>query len=490
MLNFGNRFFLPFILVLVLFNTVFFSTVSADNSRLSCAGYSVELKQNSPGLLQTNNLNLDEPQVVAMDTAQHCAVVVWNSDKLSTSQVIFAKDGEESQLDLLDSNETTFWGYSRGSAQNNDAQIHHIMIIDGLDKGAFYRLRTVSRPHVNALPFTSKEIRFVFEDARLNDARENNSTSTTEQQSDNNNQITTPQTYAHTIYNTNNTNNSSYQNKLANLINRHFAPAHSKGKDVAVNISSNTNKTDKTGKENINAQDSNTNIGSTPASSTESIKKDELVDIIGAANASDSLTPLWERIKSFFTGLFTSGQKEDTDFEKNDDTTAEESGKPEDAGASTSSLAVSIKPVKGIDDNPASDINKKTKEEVASNTIVAKGMETLASSSIAAADTAGGVMQRFGFLWLLLPVFLIIAILYYLQKFLSKSYDWVSEKSINFWMASFIVMAVLFMLLRNVALALVFLALFLIALAWHLFNIAISDMENEGGVIEEIKESK
>ena len=140
-----------------------FSYAASAGTTLSCAGVSVNIKKHSGSLIMTNDLKLSEPQVVKMDTSAGCAVVVWNTSALSTSQVVFAKEGEQRKIDLLNKDEKTFWGYPRGSVQNNAAEIYHVMIINGLEKGKKYYLRAVSRPTESALPFLFKEIEFFFD---------------------------------------------------------------------------------------------------------------------------------------------------------------------------------------------------------------------------------------------------------------------------------------------------------------------------------------
>ena len=487
------KFLLPILFFALLLNGSMFSTVSADDSAdLTCAGYSVNLRFNSPALMASNNLSLTEPQVIAMDTDNSCAVVAWNTDKLSTSQVIYAEESKSAELDLLDSDETTFWGYPQGSAQNGDAQVYHIMIINNLKKDEHYKLRAVSRSHVNALPFTSKEISFVFEKARLpqsnfnpNADQENKTTQAA--QSGNTSSAQTP-TANNTTNNNHNYYSPQYQNSLANQINRHYAPAQSNGKFV--NTETEPTKVEaKKSEEQEKLSDTSTQEASTTASSTK--QNNELVEVIGAANASESLNPLWDRIKNFFKNLFGYGDqdeniKDNNESQDEDTPTDNEDTAQMNTEDSTSTLAVNIHPVAGGTLKPA-------KADDSSNTatsVVADGMNTLASSSVAAASTASSWLSKLGFLLVLVPVLLILLVLYYLQKYLAKSYDWVSDKSINFWMAAFIALAVLFMLLSNVAMALVFLALFLIALAWHLFNIAVSDIEaSAGSKIEEVKDA-
>lgn len=483
-------------LFLAMANMPFINTASAS-TELHCAGYTVKLQESSAGLIASNNLNLDSPQVVAMDTDNSCAVVVWNTDKLSTSQVIFAKEGESRNLDILDSNEKTFWGYSQGSAQNNSAQIHHVMIINNLEKDSKYYLRAVSRPHSTALPFVSKEIKFKFEDARVPESSDENST----------------QDQSAISANTTNTaagagDNSYSQIDLANTINRYYAPAHSEGKMMGATGETEAKKQEYQALKEESQQDeqdlaelSDSATDESSASSTVYDEEDNVVDLVGAANAGDSLSPLWEKIKDFFARLF--GSKEADVEEAMEQDSADEEQVPADESEENASTSASLKSdndtevlasssvvvsIKSVDlDGGASEPEVlQEEEELSANSVsLEEGMDTLAKSSVAAASSAKSSFLKLGILALILPVVLLLAVLYVLQYVLSKNYEWIQGKGLAFWMISFAVISLVFALLKNTALALSFLAFFLISLAWHLFNIAVSDME-EGAEPESV----
>ncbi len=486
-------------LFLAMANMPFINTASAS-TELHCAGYTVKLQESSAGLIASNNLNLDSPQVVAMDTDNSCAVVVWNTDKLSTSQVVFAKEGESRSLDILDSNEKTFWGYSQGSAQNNSAQIHHVMIINNLEKDSKYYLRAVSRPHSTALPFVSKEIKFKFEDARVSESGDRDNT----------------QDQSTVLANVANTNtgagarNSSYsQIDLANSINRYYAPAHSEGKMMGVTEGTEAKKQEsqalkeesQQGEQNLTEAGDAATGESNASSTVYNEGEDNIVDLVGAANAGDSLSPLWEKIKDFFARLFESKESDSEEAVKQDSADEEQvpaNESEENASTSanlksdgdtevlaSSSVVVSIKSVGS--DGDASEAEALQEEEgLSANSVsLEEGMDTLAKSSVAAASSAKSSFFKLGILALILPVVLLLAVLYVLQYVLSKNYEWIQGKGLAFWMISFAVISLAFALLKNTALALSFLAFFLISLAWHLFNIAVSDME-EGAEPESV----
>ncbi len=476
-------------------------TIPADAaSQLSCAGYTVTFKDNDPALIMSNNLIVTEPQVVAMDTKESCAVVVWNTDKLSTSQVVFAEDSDDNAtLDILDKTEKEYWGYSNGSAQNNAAQAYHVMIITGLEKGKTYKLRAVSRPHESALPFASKEFKFVFEDARLNSQYDtqhqaivdnSNLTQNSSSASANNNTANngTRYTASNSSYSSYNFDISYSQARMAKQINRYYAPAKSSGKFVDAEVI-------ETKYENLKKEElyeKLTDYTDTPEF-TEEIGQEsnqkQIVEVIGAANAGKSLSPLWDKVKSFFKSLFGIGAElkpentESAEAEVKQDEASvneekiSENTELQDGESKESKLLVSIYSVKkegGLsnDSGVINNISKSLSGEAAID-----GMSSLAKSSVAAANSAKSFFERFAILLLIVPVLFVVFILYIVQKFLVKRYYWLEGKTLNYWMSAFATLAVIFGLFKNIPLALSFLAFFLLTLAWHLFNIAIADMD-------------
>ena len=113
-----------------------------------------------------------------------------------------------------------------------------------------------------------------------------------------------------------------------------------------------------------------------------------------------------------------------------------------------------------------------------------KVTEGLSDTAIATVSSAQGATEyisnliaRFGVLAIIIPVLIIIGALYLVQKFITASFEGFGDRKLFYWMAAFMVLAIFFALLSIVPIALTFLALFLITVAWHLFNIAVSDME-------------
>ena len=504
-----------FISLFLLFTAVLLpikSVLASSVNTLSCAGYTVKLRSHSVGLINLPSLKLDEPQVIATDIDNSCAVVVWNTNSLSTSQVIFAKDGEPKTLDLLDSDETTFWGYAQGSAQNAEPQVHHVMIINNLDKGAKYYLRAVSRPVETALPYTSKEIVLMFNTSgrrsvtgdnsisynydyinNLNDNSTNNSTNSqsgTQQTAHTNTYVSTPtaQYYHH---------NKGGQKNMAKSINRIFASANSKGKfdfEKFPTKYSGTSAQETTKDDNVNVSE-NTQTDKETASSTEGAEKsDELVEVIGAANAGDSLKPFWQKIKDWFTSLFTSsdepqeGESEQPKYKPSAENNQDNAQKDSDDNA-TGTFAVTVKSIHpdGKEEVVAtsSDVATSTSTMGAVSSAIKDNAKASAAGAYAVSDYLKNIFSKMGVFGLILPILLIIGVLYFIQKAINASFEAMKDRSLYYWMIAFAIFAVFFALLKVPTIALTFLALFLIALAWHLFNIAVSDLDaDENQLVE------
>ncbi len=349
-----------------------------DTNILKCAGYSVQLKDSSSGLLYgITRLNIEKPQIIAMDTKQACAVVAWNTDALSTSQVIFAKDTEDKKLDFLNADETTFWGYPNGSAQNNNPQKYHVMIINNLEEGRQYSLRAVSRFHVTALPVVSDELNFVFEPARVIPTKT----------------LTVLITFTKTT--------PSTQKPVKNV-----KPVYDIEK-FPINPQS-AEKEDV--KEETVIIEENTNT--------------QLVDVIGAANASESLKPAVSRFKTWFKDAFSFGKSTSTEEMKNEDV-------------------------------------------------------QISTSTVANTDNKGGGNYMKLILSILLPTVLLVGILYLLQKYIMERISFFNERKTLYWMIGFILFALIFAFVGMNATALVFLAMFLISLAWYLFSSAMDDLDED-----------
>ncbi len=463
-------------------NPTFAASVEVNNT-LTCAGYTVEFKNHDPALIATSNLQVSEPQVLAMDINASCAVVVWNTDKLSTSQVIFAKEKEEYTLDILNKTEKEYWGYPHGSLQNSKAEVYHVMIIQGLEKGASYRLRAVSRPHSSALPFMSPEFKFSFEDAHYDKNQSNTQKSLK-------NPVNTGLDKS-SLYDPN------LQKSWAKSVNRTYAPSHSNGKFVSgAGSSASKSKSVGTGE--------TTRVEKTNERKLTPPTENDLVEVIGAANAGDNLLPLWDRVKSFFKSLLGIGGQMAPEEEQNSTQGAANGSEillENDENSQSASVVVNISSVKDVSQNieeksaakeaaessnQSENIIVQDKEEeiLAATegkdniaTSVEAGMDALAKSSVAAASSAQNIFERFGILALIIPVLIIISALYLVQWSLSKTYEWFRGKTLIFWMSAFALVALIFAIIRNVPLALSFLAFFLITLAWHLFNIAVSDID-------------
>ncbi len=350
-----------------------------DTSVLKCAGYSVDIKGNSSGLLYgVSRLDIEKPQIIAMDTTQACAVVAWNTSALSTSQVIFAKDGQDKRLDFIDSDETTFWGYPNGSVQNNNPQKYHVMIINNLEKGKKYSLRAVSRFHTTALPSVSEELNFVFEPARI-----------------------IPQK-TFTVFITFKVKKTvKPQSKFVYDIEK-FPVVPAKPKEI-VDISE----------------------GKTEIKEVKNDIDTQLVDVIGAANASDTIKPAMSRFRKWFKEAFT--------FENS---------------SSTDNRTI-----------------KKDEGEVSTSTVISQ-------------DNGGGNYVRL-IISILLPTILLIGALYFLQKYIFERVSFFNERKTLYWMLGFILFAIVFAFLKMNATALVFLALFLISIAWYLFSSAMDDLDDD-----------
>ncbi len=456
---------------------------AASSDSLSCAGYTVDFKSDDPAFILSNNLKLTEPQIVAMDSKNACAVVVWNTDKLSTSQVIFSKASENSELDILDKTEKENWGYRNGSMQNNAAQVYHVMIINGLEKGESYKMRAVSRPHPSAMPFTSAEFNFVFDDARMPSVQNDT------------NYLQDANTTKHVNNNTNAQNDSANQTQksgynyysqtqMAQNINRYYAPTHSSGKFAGYDKNAMTKDNSKEVVDTVADEQQDEQAVQTTLESEEE-KNEQIVEVIGAANAGESLSPLWSKIKEFFKSLFGFGGDLKPESSEQEATDAQENKQDADntgatgEGDDNSQLVVSISPVKTTN-NPNDDDSSTGTVASTVNTgsdMVVEGMDSLAKSSVAAASSAKSFMERFAILTLIIPVIIAVTVLYFAQQFLAKHYEWFKESTIGYWMGAFAGLAIIFAVFKHIPLALSFLAFFLLALAWHLFNIAIADMD-------------
>ncbi len=493
-----------------------------NNNVLSCAGYSVEIKDSSSGLIGGVNLSISEPQVIAMDTNASCAVVVWNTNYISTSQVIFAKEGESRKLDILDSSADKFWGYSRGSEQNNDPQQYHIMIIKGLETGSTYYLRAVSRPHEFDLPFISKEIKFVFTEASSGKQVTDKNTSSTKSSKQGTVTVYSPE----------------YQIKAAQNINRTIAPAHSEGKFVSTDADKKTwtqisnqktqeEKKNENANANVNVQDSWANelakdvFGS---STNEAAQEDELVDVISASAAAESSKDFWSKIWSWLKGVFGFGVGGELKEDESNQKGGKEEEKPESeqvqdgvivgktqenqesqqdelilaskevkissALQDKQILGLKSEDVKDIEDVPAGSeaLEQGTSSAAAESkevldTKIAEGLDNLANATVAGSNKIMDFVNALGILALILPVLLILGALYIIQNILVQ-FDKLQSKKLAYWLSSFAIFAALFMFLKVTPLALVFLALFLIALAWHLFNVAVSDIDTDNQDVE------
>lgn len=341
---------------------------------LSCAGYTVDIKSNSPGLLYgINSMSIDTPQVIAMDTKNACAVVAWNTSAISTSQVIYNKGVGNATLQIIDGNERNFWGYPYGTAQNNDPQKYHIMIINNLQKGQMYSLRAVSRVLPNALPTVSEPLTFKFENARVLPI--------------NNREITVFITLSKP------SDNTASKVKSTDKYDYEKFPVTNPVKIDKTATKSKETPIDKT------AGETDTAINNALEENLDVATDTPLVDVIGAANAVDTLQPLWNKF---------------------------------------------VNKIKKIFNNDENNL---------------------------------GYLRII--LSILIPTFVIVGLLYIVQIYIAKQIKFIEDRGVLYWMGGFVVLSVVFAILKLNALALIFLALFLISLAWYLFSSAMDDMDLE-----------
>lgn len=433
-----------------------FSYAASANTTLSCAGVSVNIKKHSGSLIMTNDLKLSEPQIVKMDTNAGCAVVVWNTSALSTSQVVFAKKGEQRKIDLINKDEKTFWGYPRGSVQNNAAEVYHVMIINGLEKGKKYYLRAVSRPTESALPFLSKEIEFFFDKAKESQLKVNSSSPVKTVSA----QIQTPistNSYGSKAYNTKLL--KEFQNKTYKTQSHDFEkfPTKEEAKKEKLERIINLKKEDIT--EQVKKE-----AASEEALSTEETK---VVEAVGAANAAESLRPLWERIKSWFSSLFGSKEYEQSPGEES--STLQKRGASKNANTGTSTPE--------LNDEEESDKNKESISSTSAG-VVKSDAKALLQEQETDEPESDNSSFGLGFLLVVLPAAVIIALLYFVQNVANKFFN-IKEKQIAYWMTSFAVLSAVFAVLKNIPLTLMFIGLFLLTLAWYLFKIAMEDIDEE-----------
>ena len=376
---------------------------------LTCAGYSVEVKGNSAGLIQTlDNLNITAPQIIGADIFNGCAVVVWNTQYLSTSQVIFKKLGENNKVDLIDGDENNYWGYTYGSLQNNAPQKYHIMIVNGLEKDVFYVMRAVSRAHPSALPYISQKITVLFTDVQLSDSKKVDDAKQ-------DTSVATEQT------------NNAFSSKKSN----ENVKSYDVEKFPVVKIEENTETVSSIDKGELSDQNDNEmdiNIVQNEKREIIPSADDKLVSAIGAANAADSLKPLWMRLKNKWNQWFVKEVK----------------------STSTDEMA-------GVR------VNATTEEK-----------KDVTKAKIYGAKNAQDILFT-----IILPTILILITLFIAQKLAEKYADFISDKKLLFWMLGFIVAGILFAVFKMISLALIFVALFLLSLAWYLFDSAVNDMTQE-----------
>ena len=403
-----NKILFAVLFVVLVASSPFFANWgrASKGSVLSCAGYSVEIKETSAGLIQVlDNLNITSPQIIGADILNGCAVVVWNTEYLSTSQVIFKKLGSSNEIDLVNSNESQFWGYQYGSLQNNDPQKYHVMIVNGLEKDVFYIMRAVSRAYPSALPYISDTLTVLF--------TENKPDKPVEALANGNaiRKVDTPQAPKYDL--------------------EKFPISDSAGKDTPDASLAPLNNEDISGAiTNADVKDADKpkiNIVQNEVSTTLPDPDEKLVSVIGAANAADSLLPIWSKVKLWLQDMFAGDKKQGTDSKEGE----------------------------GTADVP--------EEQVAEDKNTYSGLKDM-----------GAVFSS-----IILPTFLILLTLLIAQKVSEKYFDFIAEKKLLLWMSVFVLASVVLALLKMVSLALVFVALFLLSLAWYLFDSAVNDMSEE-----------
>jgi hypothetical protein len=119
-----------------------------------CAGFEVEIFGYGAGLMmQTAPISATEPRILATDANNNCTVLEWETNIISTAQIIYAEEG--AAPGVVDISNESFLGFPSGTTQNNEGTERHRAILTGLEAGKTYVYRVVTRAHPSALPNVS-----------------------------------------------------------------------------------------------------------------------------------------------------------------------------------------------------------------------------------------------------------------------------------------------------------------------------------------------
>ena len=111
----------------------------------------------------SENLLITNEHISDINIANGTAVIVWNTNRPATSQVVFgnASEGPYS-INITQQN----FGYAHSTIENPNRTTTHIVIVAGLKSGEKYSYRVVSRENTS-IPTLSQEHQFIFSENGL-----------------------------------------------------------------------------------------------------------------------------------------------------------------------------------------------------------------------------------------------------------------------------------------------------------------------------------
>lgn len=106
------------------------------------------------GIIQTTSLEVFNEEVTDTNETSVTAIIEWDSNLLSTSQVIYGKesDGPYSLNITVDPH----FGYPLGTVEVRTKVTHHVVVLTGLEAGETYLYRVVSRASPPTVGFEQK----------------------------------------------------------------------------------------------------------------------------------------------------------------------------------------------------------------------------------------------------------------------------------------------------------------------------------------------
>lgn len=106
------------------------------------------------GIIDHTPLEVFNEEVTDTNNTSVTAVIEWDSNLLSTSQVVYGKesDGPYSLNMTVD----PYFGYPQGTLEDKAKVTHHVVVLTGLDVGETYLYRVVSRASPPTVGFEQK----------------------------------------------------------------------------------------------------------------------------------------------------------------------------------------------------------------------------------------------------------------------------------------------------------------------------------------------